>query len=122
MDAVTRFNATLRQLFADLSSAFPGNEDFRLAKSALQLAVSFTPEKPQQVFHKYVALVYADQISARDEGFFLQHDFDHLVTETADFDIVHRIRTVWGDMSDDNRGTVWKYLQALLALDRKCVL
>ena len=113
------FNAKLHEFVKDLGAAFPDVEDFKLFRNALTLAINFAPTKPQKMFNKFVVCHYDTQIRARDEQFFLAHDFSHLLTDD-DFDIVERIRSVWGRMDEVNRNVVWKYLQVLLLLDQKC--
>jgi hypothetical protein len=112
------FNSKMQEFIRDLSDAFPDMQDFKLCKNALNLAVSFSPEKPQKIFHIYVAVPYETEIIEKDEGFFLAHDFREVLMD-GDFDIVDRIRSVWHRMSEDNKFIVWKYMQVLLLLDKK---
>ncbi len=113
------FNAKMQEFVRDLCSAFPDVEDFKLFRNALTLSLSFAPQKPQQMFDKFVVSHYAQYIMDRDEQFFLNHDFGHVVSDD-DFDIVERIRNVWDRMDDGNKDIVWKYLRILLLLNNKC--
>lgn len=119
--ALDIFNAKMQEFLNDLVAAFPDVQDFKMCKSALTLALSFYPKKPQEIFNTYVAVPYKSFIIDKNEEFFLSHDFKHVVNSDADFDIVERIRNVWGVMSDTDKESVWKYFQILLVLNQKIV-
>ena len=114
------FNAKLQEFVNDLSTAFPDVQDFKIYQNALALAVSFSPGQPRAMFHTHVATPFATHILAKDEAFFFGDEFTSAVRSGGDFDIVQRISGVWKRMSAVDQESVWKYMQVLLLLDRKC--
>ena len=82
--------------------------------------------KPQRLFH-VVLPKYKEHIVSRNSEFFLTHNYEDLgqaITVNTNDDIaqelINKLKKYWQELNDDNRETVWKYLNLLVALDEKC--
>lgn len=124
------FNAKLEEFIKELATAFPEIKDLRTLKTSFMLAKNMNSKLPQQLFKMYVSDKFGDQITARDEGFFLGHDYRDILNDAkssiiagfdpSSVDIVGQLKSVWKDMSSDNKDAVWKYLTVLMYLSEKC--
>lgn len=119
MNAKQLFNAKLQDFVSDLTEIHP-LPDLKVFKGLLELAIKMDAAVPPAMFHKCVAVPYGTCIKAKDEAFLASHSFDE-VGQYTDLNIVNRLKTLWGDLSPDNKDAVWKHLQVLLVLSQRCV-
>lgn len=118
------FNNKLVELLNDMISTFPGlADDMITLKHGVSVIRNIDPSVPQTFFNDHVAKQYESQVLDKDEAFFLQHDYTNDVKLIHGFniDIIGKLKTVWKDMNDTNKESVWKYMHVLLALNRKCI-
>lgn len=115
VDFVAMFNSKLIEFVNDLSGAFPDFGDFKVMKNVLVAACALTPGIPQSIFHK-TAIKYEHQIINRDEKFLLDEEFDQ---QHVDMSIANKIKMIWKQTDDHNKDVIWKYLNLLVALDKK---
>ena len=127
MAAKELFNNKLQEFVADLATAYPDIPDLSLYKSALRLAVSFSPDQPQRLFRQLVSMPFKQHILDRDEAFFLEYDFDTCLKQSrdavpgvVDLDIISKIRSVWHHMGAQDKENVWQYLKLLVMIDERC--
>lgn len=117
----TAFNNKLVEFVSDLSNTFPEMHDLKVLKSGIQLAKTVDIKMPRQVFNEHVADVYEQQILDKNEDFFLKEDYSHITqAHGLDIDIVSKLKEIWGTLDQENRNIIWKYLEVLVLLNRKC--
>jgi hypothetical protein len=115
------FNSKLDEFLKDLTSSFPDIKDLRLVKSGLQLAKNIDIKLPQSVFDEHVAVRYEEKIVKKDEKFFLTETYEDVVKKHGiDLDVVGRIKDIWSTLGDTDKEIIWKYLQVLVIINRKC--
>jgi hypothetical protein len=115
------FNKKLQEFITELIECFPQMKELKMLRSGLQLAVTMEPYLPQKVFDEHLHDVYENSILDKDENFFLNEDYQHIVdTRGIDLDIISTIKNMWKDLDTNNKEAIWKYLQVLVLLNRKC--
>lgn len=124
------FNAKLEEFIKDLSSTFPEFSDLRTLRTSFILAKNMNAKLPQQLFKIYVEEKFGEQIMAKDEGFFMEHDYKEIMDDAksssipgfdpTSVDIVGQLKSIWKDMTKENKDVVWKYLTVLTYLSGKC--
>ena len=123
MDYLGKFNQTFSEFLEDIIRVFPDDSELRMYYLAIQAAAALKPTLVAKVFRKRVAEPFGPQILARDESFFLSHDYDDMKNEfTQASKIIDKIKGYWGGMSVENREIVWKYFRVLVKLDAKITI
>jgi hypothetical protein len=118
------FNEKFDEFIKDLIQTFPDDKDFKLCKNSFHLLKMVDITKPVQMFKVY-ALKYQNQISIRDEKFFLNHDFKEEIENSEtnlSLDILKRVKLYWIDLDAENKQIIWSYLNLLYKLnDKICI-
>lgn len=117
---LNRFNDTADEFCKDLVATFPEVKEFKQLKSGLLLLKNVNERQPRELFHKFVAENFRDEILAKDERFFLHevHNHDLLGGETSQWqNVLTLLRALWGNLSEANKNNIWKYFQVLIVLD-----
>lgn len=118
------FNEKFDEFIKDLIQTFPDDKDFKLCKNSFHLLKMVDNTKPVQMFKAY-ALKYQNQISIRDEQFFLNHDFREEIESSEtnlSLDILKRVKLYWMDLDAENKQIIWSYLNLLYKLnDKICI-
>lgn len=125
------FNAKLEEFIVELCTTFPEVSDLRSLKTSFVFAKTMNAKMPQQLFKTYVVDAFGDRILAKDDGFFLEHDYKDIIRNASSsslisgfdpnsVDIVGQLKEIWTDMSRENKDVVWKYLGVLIYLSGKC--
>ena len=118
------FNEKFDEFIKDLIQTFPDDKDFKLCKNSFHLLKMVDNTKPVQMFKAY-ALKYQNQISIRDEQFFLNHDFKEEIESSEtnlSLDILKRVKLYWIDLDAENKQIIWSYLNLLYKLnDKICI-
>ena len=115
------FNKKLEEFLKDLIECFPEMKDIKLLRSGIQLAKTMDVTLPQKVFDEHVHDAYEHKILNKDEGFFMNENYQHIIdTHGLDLDIVSKIKSIWNNLEERNKEVIWKYLQVLVLLNRKC--
>lgn len=115
------FNSKLEEFIKDLTSTFPQFNDLKVLKTGIQLAKTMDVKAPQRMFNQYMSEDYAQKVLNKDEGFFLAEDYNHIAAnEGIDVDIIPQIKKLWGSLEPQDKDAIWKYLQVLVLLNRKC--
>lgn len=116
------FNTKADEFCRDLVSTFPEVSEFKQLKSGLLLLKNVDEKKPREFFHNFVSSNYRQHILDRDESFFLnemQHQAHAGIDSSQWHNVICLLRGLWGNLSDENKDTIWKYFQVLIALDDK---
>lgn len=107
------FNKKLAEFVGELITIYPSVDDFKTFQMGLCASLMVDKKLPVQYFKTYVVEPYEGQIMAQDEKFFIQKKE---YGEYSDFDIVSRLKAVWGVMDAENKVVIWKYMQVLVYL------
>jgi hypothetical protein len=123
---INLFNEKAEEFCKDLVVAFPEVSEFKQLKTGLTLLKTLDEKKPIELFNVYINDDFKTYIMQKDEAFFLKDMDKHIPTSTPiDVSEWHRvislIRSLWSTLHDDNKETIWKYFQVLIALNDKCV-
>lgn len=125
MDSMTYyecFNNKLDEFLKDLTNTFPDLKDIKLLRNGVNIAKVADIKLPQQVFDQTVALKYEKQILEKDENFFMNEDYTEVLsTHGVDFNLVPQLKEVWTSLDESNKDAVWKYMQVLVLLNKKCI-
>jgi hypothetical protein len=111
------FNAKLLEFMNDLILAYPEESEFVVCADLLKWSLSCDQTFPQKVFNEHIASKYEKFLLDKNEEFFLTESYDPTVT---DIRFVEKLKQMWKGMDTDNKQVVWKYMQCLLVLNRKC--
>ena len=114
------FNTKLEEFLNDLLTAFPEFKDFKVLKHGINLAKTIDAKMPANVFLQHMTDEYEKNILSRDDAFFMNEDYAYVADMGVDLDIISKLKTLWGQLDDSNKESVWKYLQVLVLLSRKC--
>ena len=122
------FNDKLYEFAKDLSISFPNVPEFKHFKLGVQLGSSLDEKMIEPIFRKNV-MKYRDHIMKKDALFFLNSTFEDIAElnkEVQGFGEDHikqtiiKIKNLWESLDNNNKETIWKYLQVLLILSDKC--
>lgn len=123
MDYLTKFNDTFKEFIADLSVVFPNDPEFNLYKAAIDTAICLDENIAHDIFYKNVVELYGEKLLSKDEDFFLNHDYEAIVSVRSDpsktNDIINKIKSYWKQLNEENRNTIWKYFRVLILLSKK---
>ena len=115
------FNTKLTEFLSDLSTSFPEMNDLKTMKSGLSLAVTMDYKLPQRVFDQHLNETLETMILDKDEAFLLESDYQHIVdSHGIDVDIIHTLKSMWNSLGNKDKEAIWKYLQLLVLLNKKC--
>lgn len=127
---VEAFNTKMRELLSLMTQLCPDIKDLKLMKSSFIMVSNIRPRLPQQTFAKHIQAEFQDQIMGKDEAFFMDYDYDVIVNRMSaqgmvnqDMDVLNVVgylKTVWGNLSEQNKDTVWNFLHTLVKLSSKC--
>jgi hypothetical protein len=116
MDFLGKFNSTFQDFMQDLLTAFPNDAEFKMYQMAICGALMLNDRCIVNVFKEQVLLPYEDKILAKDEGFFLQNEYEEHSDSIA---IVEKLKGSWSSLSPADRETIWKYFHVLLKLAKR---
>jgi hypothetical protein len=116
VDVYELFNRKLVEFVDDLIVTFPQFADFVGYRALLVGTIALDKTSPQQIFNQTVAIPYEKYIIERNEVFLLKEQY----ATTTKQGLVEQLKQVWCTMDDSNKDAIWKYMQVLVALNRKC--
>ena len=123
IDAIKVFNKTLTEFIEDLIYICPDIPDLRVFHSTARLCNNIDEKFSIVLFQSCVTVPYKDLIFAKDEQFFLSESYTeyqpYMLEYGTDLDIVAKLKSIWKELDAENKEKVWKYLQALIILNRK---
>ena len=113
---ISCFNSKIEEFMTDLISSYPNDKDFLMFKQSFKMLKLVDDTKPAVLFKMYT-MKYIDQITSKDEKFFLDHDFkDELnSSDNQDFssEMLSKLKSYWSTMSSENKEAIWNYLNLL---------
>ena len=122
------FNEKAEEFCKDLVTAFPEVNQFKQLKSTMLLLKNVHEKKPREIFNKFITPQFREKIISFDESFFLNEVHNHVVhvegVDTSQWEsIVELLRSLWVGLTADNKDSIWKYFQVLVAInDKICTL
>ena len=124
IDPYDLFNMKIKEFADDLVYVCPEVSDFRIFKTACEWAIGMDKKNAHGLFRICIAEPYENQITVKDETFFLQESFQeyspYIQMYGQDMNIINKLKKIWGTLDDVNKENIWKYLQILLVLSKKC--
>lgn len=122
MSTLSAFTSQLIKFFDDLSETFPEERDIRIAKEALEGARKINPRLILDLFYEHVAKDLRDAILTENAAKIvevarikIQTQFNEILPALAIFD------KHWGELSDGNKQSIWRYLKVLIVLADKAM-
>jgi len=122
MDYLQKFNTTFSEFIDDIIQLFPNDSELKMYKSAISAAIRFNDKLAIEVFNESIVKNYGEQLLAKDESFFLSHDYSDVVVNKDYNAIIDKIKNCWTSMSVENKNIVWKYFRVLILLSQKIVI
>lgn len=123
MNYLEKFNNTFNEFMDDLINLFPNDSDLRMYKNMLSTALCVDDKVLNNIFKVSVVENYGQQLLAKDETFFLNHDYTELSSINVEYNaLLNKIRTYWSNMNENNKNTIWKYFKVLILLSNKIVI
>jgi hypothetical protein len=106
----------LSEVVGELTEMFPDDQDFKVFQTYVSMLQRTNPSMVIDSFHEYVTLKYDDKITARDESFFLTY----VTAEYTDTpDIVAKIKSCWGVLTEPSKQAIWQYIYILKELTKR---
>jgi|TARA_B110000967_G_scaffold186871_1_gene208354 hypothetical protein len=109
MASVTAFNDMMGQFLVELHKTFPEEKGIKKMLTSFDLLKTTNPRLVVDGFMSGMT-PYAEQLSSRDEKFFMEE------TKNVDFLKDLDFATLWGIMSVNTKEATWQYLQTLYML------
>lgn len=119
------FNTKIIEFLNDLIRIFPNDTEFKIYKNGISLLKLADEKKPLQLYKVFVTDEYKEHIKNKNDDFFLQHDYNEILTSKeisdkvdSDFNnkIVDKLKGYWKELSDTNREIVWNYFTLFLKI------
>lgn len=122
MSYLSAFTNQMDAFASELTVMFPDDVDLKMALNMIRLIKKANPRKLLDIFEKFVS-GYKTEILAKDERFFLNHDFNDVASKTGQSDytqsLVLQIKSHWSEMSDESKEAAWQYFIVLFKLSEK---
>jgi hypothetical protein len=115
---VNAFNKTFDNFLNDLIAVFPEDPDFRMYKNAVNVLKNVNERKSFSLFMQHSPR-YRPYILNRDDAFFLDQSYDELAEGNNISELVSKLKGLWSQLSQENRNTVWKYMETFITLQDK---
>lgn len=113
---IEAFYSQFGEFLAQLSKMYPDDKDFPAFSSNLSVMKYMNPMYPINFVKTDVVDKYKDKILSRDESFFLNSEE---IQQSADIDIVYKLKTYISGMSQENKEVVWSYIEIITKLTLK---
>jgi hypothetical protein len=119
------FNQKAEEFCKDLVSTFPEVNEFKQLKSGMLLLKNLDEKKPREIFSRFMTQQFRESIMGRHESFFMNEAHEHIgeidgVDNSQWENIVSLLRSLWVGLNDENKDSIWKYFQVLIAVSDKC--
>lgn len=109
------FHKELKAFMKNLVGVFPDDREMKMFSSTLNIAVMDDPEDDVlRVFYQSL-LPFEEMIDKRDPAFFVETQKIPIV---EDVQLFSKLGSYWDCLHEDNRKTVWDYLQVLFLLSK----
>ena len=117
---ITMFNNKFEEFIKDLILLHPEDPDFKAAKTSFNMLKIVDENKPYELF-KHYGKRYEVHVKKKDDNFFLNHSYDEELKTAPNFtdDIIVKLKQYWIKMNNENKETIWKYLEVLYKINDK---
>lgn len=114
---VGRFNNNLEKMFQDLEKAYPDDQDLPYYRDKIALARRANAKMIVEQF-MLASEPYIEHVMSKNDKFFLELDVHSkgLIEDNNYLQLIHKIRTLWMNMSNSSQESIWKYFQILVTL------
>ena len=116
---LTAFNNLIFKFTDDLIETFPEENDFKVYRRALSILKAANAKKMCAIFKNY-SHIYREKILNKDESFFLENQYDEIKAANEDENtvekVINKLKKYWGELSDENKLKIWKYLETMIKL------
>jgi len=113
---IEAFYTQFGEFLGELSKMYPDDKDFPAFATNLSVMNYMNPMYPIKFIKTDVIDKFDDKITTRDESFFLTNKD---IQESADIDIIYKLKNYITDMSPQNKEVVWSYIQIITKLTKK---
>ncbi len=113
---IEAFYSQFGEFIGELSKMYPDDKDFPAFASNLSIMKYMNPMYPINFIKTDVIDKFDDKILSRDESFFLNNEE---IQQSADIDIMYKLKNYIADMSPENKEVVWSYIQIITKLTKK---
>jgi hypothetical protein len=113
---IEAFYTQFGEFLAQLSKMYPEDKDFPAFATNLSVMKYMNPMYPINFVKTDVVDKYKHQIFSRDESFFLKSEE---IQQSADIDIVYKLKSYISEMSSENKEVVWSYIEIITKLTLK---
>jgi hypothetical protein len=113
---IEAFYSQFGEFLAELSKMYPEDKDFTDFASNLSMMKFMNPMYPINFVKTDVVDKYKNKILSRDESFFLKSEE---IQQSADIDIVYKLKSYISEMSPENKEAVWSYVEIITKLTLK---
>ena len=113
---IEAFYSQFGEFLAELSKMYPEDKDFTDFASNLSMMKFMNPMYPINFVKTDVVDKYKNKILSRDESFFLKSEE---IQQSADIDIVYKLKSYISEMSPENKEAVWSYIEIITKLTLK---
>jgi len=116
------FSKQMKCLAETLAKRFPENKEIKLAYTGISQLMAMNKKKLLDYFMQY-AYKYKEQVEKKDEKFLLDYDYSEfngaVVDDGSSYDIINTLKKHWGELEEEEKEAIWKYLQVLMILSEK---
>jgi hypothetical protein len=113
----TAFNNVVSDFLADMAARFPGNAQLAACLAFHGMACKASVRMPYEKFVEFAVVPYGDRLFAHDDAFFVDKSYDEVAGDGAGF--VDAMKKLWGYMAEEDKQSVYGYLDLLLAIHGK---
>ena len=113
---IEAFYSQFGEFLKELSKMYPEDKDFPAFASNLSMMKYMNPMYPVNFVKTDVVDKYKDQILSKDESFFLNSEE---IKQSADIDIVYKLKSYIKEMSPENKDVVWSYIEIITKITMK---
>lgn len=107
----------LSEVVGELTEMFPEDPDFKVFQTYISMLQRTNPGMVVDSFHEFVTLKYDEKINAKDESFFLNYAAAEYAGDMPD--IVSKIKSCWGVLTDSSKAAIWQYIYILKELSKR---
>ena len=113
---IEAFYSQFGEFLKELSKMYPEDKDFPAFASNLSIMKYMNPMYPVNFVRTEVVDKYKEQILSKDESFFINSEE---IKQSADIDIVYKLKSYIKEMSPENKDVVWSYIEIITKITMK---
>lgn len=104
----------LNSFLGQLTTMYPDDSDFPMFATTLKMLKTTNPMMVVKYLHDSIT-PFEEQILNKDEKFFLDYSYTEF-QGSVDINIFSKLKDYVKNMDEQNKNTVWKYVQNVLRL------